>query len=319
MRLSIIIPVYNVEQYIGKCIASLLNQNLPVNQYEMIFVDDGSTDGSLQNLTNAVVGKENVKVFSHENRGPGFTRNFGLSQATGDYIWFVDSDDWIKENCLQMILDHIENHGSPDVVALSYVLTDCALKEQYYIAKCNSESCDGMSWLLGDFQQPTQFYILKRSFLLANRIAFLDEIYHEDFEYTPRMLYHAKSVVPLNTPLYYLFRRPNSITTSINPKKAFDLILVANSLHRFSGMISSKPIKRKLCDLICLAINNALANLPHMGHFDEIRLTTELYSSRELLACFRGSTKIKYRIEGILFSIFPRKILSIYSILKRIG
>lgn len=103
MFLSFIIPVYNTEDYIAECLNSLLNQNIPTDEYEIICVNDGSKDSSLDILNKYALAHSNIHVIDQQNSGVSVARNVGLEHANGDYIWFIDSDDLIKENCLHEI------------------------------------------------------------------------------------------------------------------------------------------------------------------------------------------------------------------------
>lgn len=100
MFLSFIIPVYNVEKYLAECLDSLMDQDIPHEEYEIICVNDGSTDGSLEILEDYSQKSVNVRIISKENGGLAAARNTGLEAALGEYIWFVDSDDFIQRNCL---------------------------------------------------------------------------------------------------------------------------------------------------------------------------------------------------------------------------
>lgn len=96
MKISIIIPVYNSEKYLQRLIDSILSQTY--ENYEIIFVNDGSTDNSLRILNNAANDNSKIKVFTKKNEGPGLARKFGFSNSTGDLLYFVDSDDWLPNN-----------------------------------------------------------------------------------------------------------------------------------------------------------------------------------------------------------------------------
>ena len=100
IQISIIIPVYNTEKYIQKCIDSLYQQNLNI---EIIFIDDGSTDNSKEIINNYSKKDDRIKVLSQNNQGPAVARNLGLEVAQGNYIAFLDSDDWIENNSLEML------------------------------------------------------------------------------------------------------------------------------------------------------------------------------------------------------------------------
>ena len=100
MKLSIVIPVYNVEKYVNRCLLSVLNQKVSSNEYEIVIVNDGSTDSSLSIVEEMIESYNNVILVSQENAGLSAARNRGLLLAKGDYIWFVDSDDWIDDDSL---------------------------------------------------------------------------------------------------------------------------------------------------------------------------------------------------------------------------
>ena len=104
---SIIVPVYNVEKYIEECIDSLINQTY--KDIEVILVDDGSTDASGEICDRYAQKDSRVKVYHNENDGPSKARNFGLDKATGEFVTFVDSDDWIESEAIELLISVIED------------------------------------------------------------------------------------------------------------------------------------------------------------------------------------------------------------------
>lgn len=109
--LSIIVPVYNVEPYLERCLLSCLRQDIPQDDYEIIVVNDGSTDGSRAVAERMAGGNGNIKVYSKENGGASSARNYGLKKASGKYVMFVDSDDYLFENVLRSLVQQCEkNH-----------------------------------------------------------------------------------------------------------------------------------------------------------------------------------------------------------------
>lgn len=101
MKLSIIIPTYNVQDYLERCISSCLNQNIDINSYEIIVVNDGSQDKSLSIAQKLAAVYNNISIISQSNAGLSAARNKGLSLAQGEYVWFIDADDAIKTNSLK--------------------------------------------------------------------------------------------------------------------------------------------------------------------------------------------------------------------------
>lgn len=222
--LSIIVPVYQVEPYLHKCVESLLNQDLPKDDYEIILVDDGSTDACPGICDDYEARFDNVKVVHRENGGLSAARNSGMDVAEGRYVQFVDSDDYLEPNVLKTLVDKIETDGL-DVLRFNYQ----NVNEQYEVFEPNKESkpfvdyrdapCNGLTFLterLGYGCYAWQF-ILRRELLDSCR--FKEGIYFEDTEWTPRMLTKATRVSSIELLVYNYLQRQGSITQSVDHKK----------------------------------------------------------------------------------------------------
>lgn len=129
MFLSLIIPVYNAERYIGQCLDSLLNQNLPDQDYEIVCVNDGSKDRSLSILEGYANVHANIRIVNKENGGVTTARNAGLDAAKGDFIWFIDADDLVKENILAQLKAMVPDTGCDRIVFGAYEFTDQMTEE----------------------------------------------------------------------------------------------------------------------------------------------------------------------------------------------
>ena len=119
MILSVIVPVYNTEAYLEKCVSSLLDQDLPKEDYEIILIDDGSTDSSGSLCDVFVSAHDNIRVIHQSNRGLSAARNEGIALARGKYIQFVDSDDYLNPNVLQGIVLALESKNL-DILRINY-------------------------------------------------------------------------------------------------------------------------------------------------------------------------------------------------------
>lgn len=306
--LTFVIPVYNVEPYVARCLNSILNQSVDGSEYEIIVYNDGSTDKSMEVVESIIGGRNNCITFSSEgNCGPSVARNTGVRHAAGRYIWFVDSDDYIEDGCLSGILDTI-SQGDVDVFNIGF-------------ANDNGNGAGPKSPVsaldrYGHFSTPWS-HIFKREFLVSHELCFIEGILHEDLEFVPRVLFLAQKVVNLDICPYIVFKRPNSITTTVNPKKSFDLIVVAQSLYDFQDAHSAEG-----CDfnyLVALALNNSLQNtrLKGFGAENEQKLNNLFVANRHLFSALWKSGKPKYMLEYVLFSLLPSKAVGIFKFLKK--
>ena len=167
MFLSFIVPVYNAETYLPECLDSLLRQDIPQGDYEIICVNDGSKDGSLSVLQDYQSRFPNIRIIDKENGGVTTARNAGLAAVKGEYIWFVDADDLILENSLEK-LQNITRQTHCDRLPLGgYEFTDSLTEEERTLARqgqlpCNAPWYDAVVWRC----------LLRREFLAEHRLNF---------------------------------------------------------------------------------------------------------------------------------------------------
>lgn len=237
--LSIVIPVYNVEKYINKCLLSIFNQKYQQDTVEVIIVNDGTKDDSMKIVMNYVGKIPNIKVCNQHNQGLSIARNNGLNLACGQYVWFVDSDDSLTGNAINIILDVIKNNVEADMFSTRLIrvqeLDGKAVVDERssYFNACNN--LPGREYLFnGGCHAPIQQFIYKRSFLLDNALLFYPNIYHEDGQFNVRALYLCKNIYLVEDPVYnYLLRNSGSIMTSLSLKNAEYLITIHRTLIQF--------------------------------------------------------------------------------------
>ena len=222
MKLSIIVPIYNVDPYLRKCVDSLLMQD--IQDYEIILVNDGSTDNSGEIAQQYADTYANVKLISQENKGLSVARNVGIKQANGKYIIFVDSDDYLQPNVLGELMEQVERDNL-DVLRFNYQ----NVNEQYEVflpfkdakrdVNYSEDVVDGEKFLnerLGPGCYACQF-VLRRELLTT--CLFTPNIYFEDTDWTPRMLIKAKRVASTPLVVYNYLWRQGSITLPTEPHK----------------------------------------------------------------------------------------------------
>lgn len=317
MKISLIIPVYNVERYIEQCIMSCINQqDFPIDEYEVIVINDGSPDRSLEIINNINWHGIRHKIIVQENMGLSMARNNGLKVAEGEYVWFIDSDDWIAFDALKTISKYFTLNV--DAITINAANVKDEAYEKRFDYKLDSSKIYSGKYLIKKHKWycAAQFTIYKKVFLSQNNLYFKPGIFHEDMEFTPRAYYFLESICVENTILYYTRQNPESITRKFNSKKNFDLLVVADSLIRFKDNYVAKKYQLYYRQLISLIVNSSLNNNKTFSAEERKKLISIYQDNKKLLLNLIGSGKIKYFCEGLLFLCFTSKILSIYNILK---
>lgn len=237
--LSIIIPLYNSEAYINNCINSILSTRVDKKMYDIVVVDDGSTDNGLATANGLAKRYSNIIVLHQKNQGLSSARNTGLSKAKGEYIWFVDADDEIIAESL-MVFEFLNKYSGLDIIAVQLQKVD---------AQCNLLSIDcaqptlqknvvmtGRDAILNDYNPSSACaLIMRRSFLNENNLRFKLGITHEDVEFTFRAMSKAKKVIFTDLKPYLYFRRGNTMSTPLDHERLLKYIIddvdVADSFH----------------------------------------------------------------------------------------
>lgn len=236
MKFSVVIPVYNVEQYLKDCLDSVLHQTFV--DWEAICVNDGSTDQSLTILEEYASQDGRFKIINQSNGGLSSARNSGLKAVGGEYVVFLDSDDWLEENALEIMSKKLNGE---DLLCFSgrrfleeedmYRDPDVLLERSYL---------SGMDYYNENALWPRDFAFVcvvlrayKRTFLTQTGLWFKEGILHEDNLFTPQICYYAKRVKQIGDCLYDYRVRASSITTTVNKKRLGDLMQTANELAAF--------------------------------------------------------------------------------------
>jgi glycosyltransferase involved in cell wall biosynthesis len=228
IKLSIIVPVYNTEKYLRKCLESLVNQSL--KPIEIIIVNDGSSDNS-QNIIDEYVKKYPTmcKCFIQENLGQAKARNVGIDNALGEFITFADSDDYLELSAYEKAYNcAIENNL--DIVSFDFFVEDekkTYIKESsYYLFN----DCDNnIKYILNETSAWNK--IIKKRILDENKIRFKENMIYEDLELIPRLLFYTEKIGFLEEHLYhYIVRENSTMRQKKYNKKLEDIFIVMESL-----------------------------------------------------------------------------------------
>lgn len=248
MKFSIIIPVYNVEKYIIKCLKSIYEQSY--KNYEVIIVNDGSPDNCEDLIKNYIKNKKNFKYFKKENGGLSDARNYGVKYATGDYIIFVDSDDYVENKLLEKINKEISNVNY-DLIRFNLNIVDehgniiekpknleFKVTDKYNIIKSITNNA---------YVEPAWLYAYKTNFWKSHEYKYPKGKIHEDFGLTPQILSECQKIGYVNYRGYNYVIRNNSIMNQADYKKLHkrtqDFVEEYLTLTR---IINIKPKENKL-------------------------------------------------------------------------
>lgn len=314
LKLSIIIPVYNVENYIGKCLDSCLDQDLPKDEYEIVVVDDGSPDNSSSIVEEYIQRNQNIRLVHRKNGGLSAARNTGLEAAKGKYVWFVDSDDWIESNCLSSLVVFAEEKKL-DVLCfgLQLVWPD-GRKTIYNISHEESGKVYQGDDFICKVKMPPAAWaaIYKKDFLNINKLIFFEGILHEDQEFTPRAYFLANRISYINRVYYcYLQRVGGIMISSRNKKRASDLLTVADSLYKFIkyNVYSSNKAYEEMMEKVNFAFSQSLA------YYKSSYFPISVYKNKPYYPLFLShDLDLKMRLKYILLNVSLRLYLLIYKL-----
>ena len=239
MKLSIIIPLYNSEKYIQGCLGSLLKQKLKQNEFEIIIINDGSTDHSLDIVKKFEDKYSNIFVFTKKNGGVGSARNKGISLAKGKYIYFIDPDDYLASDVLKTIIDCAEKKELDVLTFLSKKTDSQSLKDSFSnIAKTSCTSIlNGTDYVANHgFKNEVWWYVIKRQFLQDLNIKFIEGRWMEDAIFTAELIIKANKMAHLPIDVHRHVTVKGSAMTSREPehykKVIYDNANAATAYHK---------------------------------------------------------------------------------------
>lgn len=253
-KVSVIIPVYNVEKYLKKCIDSVINQTY--KNLEIILVDDGSPDNCPAICDGYAKIDNRVKVIHKQNGGQGEARNYGIETAEGEYVLFVDSDDYIAHDTVEILVNKAKKYDV-DMVIFDYIAVDdqqntvyeSCLKfqrESIYNSKENKEI------VISNPSPVTQLY--KKNIFDDPEMRFASHVIYEDLRLMPKLFQKAKGIVYADSkPLYYYLQRSNSSMRNgnIEKTKSHRILAIKDILNYFKQKNISNDYKEEL-EWICI-------------------------------------------------------------------
>lgn len=310
-QLSIIVPVYNVEKYVHACIESIYHQNLDEDIFEVIIVNDGTKDHSMEMIQDMISQHSNITVINQENRGLSVARNNGLARAKGEYILMPDSDDLLIDNSLSILLEKALESKADLVVADFLEMTDEEIKRLDNVAQkyLKVKEKTGEQMFLEDLN-PRQCYVwrtlYRRAFVQENNLTFIPGVCYQDVPFTHECYLRAKKCLRVSRLLNVYRKGHASATYSFNKKKAHDLITVIAGtwkLRKIEGL--SPAVREKLEDNV-FAIFSLLIYLMLYGMKDAKERQEIFLALRNTVPDLNFTHGKKQKITWFLFKLSPK-------------
>ena len=305
---SIIIPAYNVSSLVRQAIDSCLSQEeMSANEFEVIVIDDGSTDETAQ-IVDSYLNNPNVHILHSVNSGLSATRNKGIQIAKGEYLIFLDADDWLHPKLLSTLKPLIEDN---ELIVFPMIYSyeggeefvwSYGLEERQYTAnEFAKETLGQMKFNI----TPAPCKLYRKSFLIGNRLSFIEGILHEDGPFFIDVLCNVKTVRYIDKGLYYYRQgRKDSITTKMPTYKNFEGLIIGQEHTIRNAGLGNKAINTYLLNI---NVSHAFMGFDSKETFHQVVAYYRKWQVRKrmfVLAC-RSMAKLKFRIYGFAMTIDP--------------
>lgn len=266
--ISIIVAVYNVQEYLQKCLESIAVQE---KGFEVILIDDGSTDHSARICDEWAKNKNFARVFHQANQGISKTRNLGVKYSNGHYITFVDPDDWVDKNFIKTLKKLIEENGSfieVDAVAYNYCIVESKPRKTLVKKVRNvypDEATTGLDALRLVLETKVSSYgwqyTFNKSLYINHQIDFPDMFMYEDAATIYRLLFYSKKVICTNDFLYYYFRRNTSFSHTASLPRTTEYFKLFTQMHSFFESNGRKDLIKQMKEYELLRCFTAYINM----------------------------------------------------------
>ncbi len=222
-KLSVIVPIYNVEKFLARCLDSILAQTL--SDIEIICVDDGSPDNSIEILRKYSSIDKRITVIRQKNKGLGGARNTGIDAATGEYLGFVDSDDYLDSDFFEKLYNTAKRHDAD--IAVTGIVKHRKRSSKLYISFEEAVTYTTLNDKFSVCNCPPYFHVVnkiyRRSLFAGNHIRFKEHVYFEDIEFTSNMLLNSNTIVTVPGTFYrYIYNGESILKGRQTPKKQQD-------------------------------------------------------------------------------------------------
>lgn len=315
MKLSIIIPVYNAEQFIARCIESIYKGNpLHTSDFEVICVNDGSTDGSKHVLERLSACYSNLRVIHKTNGGPGAARNRGILNAKGEYIYFVDSDDTINPRCLCISLREVEKHQA-DLGVLGYnlcsendngkiaILRSNSISNTFQLPEKNSTFVSPSDLISSPMYQSFSWsFLFSRDVIENNNLTYPKLHYMEDEYFVLNYITLCARILPIDQITYNYIVRDDSASRPISSEQRIrnirDSLYVVKNMDEITDKVNNECLKQCLVNRLNFVRTSIVCSLLKLDVSPRQKLSflMSLDDDKMLPGILYGSYSMKYKI-----------------------
>jgi len=314
-KLSIIVPVYNVEQYIRPCVESIFKQGLDDDDFEVIIVNDGSTDRSMEMIADLISQHNNITVINQENKSLSVARNNGIAIAKGEYILMPDSDDLLIENSIKPLLEKALGTKVDLVVANFLKMTNEDIESFHGVTQSYPDFHEksGEQLFLEDLN-PYECYVwrtlYRREFIVGNHLSFFPDVCYQDVPFTHECYLKAKNCLRTSWIMNIYRIREGSHTYSFNKKKAKDYCIVIRETWQLMDQpYLSLPLRSKLEDDIYTSFSIFYYSMLHSikNQADKIEIVDFFAQQNPKLKFTKG---LKRKFESAMLTLMPHLYLT---------
>ena len=267
-KVSIIVPIYNTEKYLYECINSILKQNL--TEIEIICINDGSSDNSENIIKNFQSKDSRIKYIKQQNQGLSAARNKGILESKSKYVMFVDSDDYIIKDCVNLSFETAEKYDA-DIVLFNSTREEIDKAHEQNIILESTDKLEILNSVLSfEIQTSTCFGIFKRELIIRKENLFPLGMLYEDASVLYKLVHSSQRTIKIKNNFYFYRKRDNSITNSINIKTIDDIFYSLNEVTEYLKRNHLIELKILVNGRLCALINGIIQNIAKTSNKEEL-------------------------------------------------
>lgn len=314
MDLSIIVPVYNVEKYVRPCFESILKQGLDDSRFEVIIVNDGTQDRSMDMISDIILQHNNIYVINQVNQGLSVARNNGISSAKGEYILMIDSDDMLIDNSLKPLLEKALESKADLVVADFLVMDDKEINKHKKIQqKSFSVNEKTGEQLLIEDHSPYHCFVWRtlynRQFLLDKQLKFYAGIRFQDIPFTYECYAKAKKCLRISWLLIIYRQWPEASTASFTKDKAKDFCIAIAKTWELKFLPLSSAARYKMEEVLWTHFTVLMCLICHQHYYDDAQRFELIDFLKEQVPDLAFKNGTKQRLYTFLYRYYPHTFI----------